>query len=358
MSQAVFDGLKVLFVGSIQLRHAGARYYATSQKFINGLIRQGACVTAISDRDMARLAGRFGMKSEPRTEAAFLELCQALRPDVILYSHADKIPPRTLQTVRAMLPATKQALLTIDALFVPGNVARLREKSGLVDAVFTTTWGPSRGKIAVSPTVPIYFMPNPVDRSIECHQAFANANPTHDIFFTCGNAPVGDERYDLPLFVQTQRPNYKMNWHMSSRDGGLWGAAYFQQVAAARCGLNLSRKLEKNKVIDPQDLQLYSSDRLAQYVGNGLLAFSDAAFGLEALFPAEEMPSFSTPEELLTQLDTYLADPAKTQRAAQAAWARAHNHYNAEAVTRFIVERTLGTSSFEPNWPSDGYQLD
>ena len=77
--------------------------------------------------------------------------------------------------------------------------------------------------------------------------------------------------------------------------------------------LNVSRR---------NDHYLYSSDRIAQVMGCGLLTFVDRATGLDEFFSDEEVVFYSDEASLLSELDRHLRDdgPASSSGGRQA-WA-------------------------------------
>ena len=85
---------------------------------------------------------------------------------------------------------------------------------------------------------------------------------------------------------------------MDNETGGLWGADYVDAMGRSKCGLNLSREREGPfNLATPQDLHVYSSDRVASLTGNGVLAFTHTKFDLDILFSEEEMVFYNSNDE-------------------------------------------------------------
>ena len=114
-------------------------------------------------------------------------------------------------------------------------------------------------------------------------------------------------------------------------------------------GAGHSRKAESGREALPEDLYLYSSDRIAQYVGNGLLTFTDKDFSLNKLFTEDEMVFYSGYEDLREKLKYYLDNPKERQRIAKNGWKKAHRAYNERQCAKFILEAAFGdlNSTFE-----------
>ena len=69
----------------------------------------------------------------------------------------------------------------------------------------------------------------------------------------------------------------------------VFGAEKDAVLARSRMGLNLSRRT---------DVTLYSSDRIAQLTGNGIVALVQRGAGMEDLYTESEVAFYSTFEEL------------------------------------------------------------
>lgn len=112
------------------------------------------------------------------------------------------------------------------------------------------------------------------------------------------------------------------------------GAAYATLLEQAAMGLNISRRA---------DYYLYSSDRLAQMIGNGQLVFMERQTGYDSLFSDQEMTFFSSLDELVELIGQYHKAPQARREVARAGWQRYHALFNECAVADYIVGQTLGT---------------
>lgn len=99
-------------------------------------------------------------------------------------------------------------------------------------------------------------------------------------------------------------------------------------------GLNISRRA---------DYYLYSSDRLAQMIGNGQLVFMERQTGFDRIFSDQEMAFFSSLDELVELVSQYHKAPTLRKDAARAGWQRYHALFNECAVADYIIGQTLGT---------------
>lgn len=113
-------------------------------------------------------------------------------------------------------------------------------------------------------------------------------------------------------------------------------------------GLNYSRL---------NDVCLYSSDRVAQLTGNGLLTLSPRIPGFDILFREHELAYFATTEELIEKVRYYAAHPEEAATVARAGWQRAHEVCAAERVARFMEETIFGKPySSDYEWRNEVYR--
>jgi spore maturation protein CgeB len=124
----------------------------------------------------------------------------------------------------------------------------------------------------------------------------------------------------------------------------VFGADYFTELLAARMGLNYSR--DNNQY-------LYSSDRMAQYMGNGLLTFIDRATGFGELFSEQEVVFYDTTSELAEKIRHYATHDHERQTVARQGWEKIHREWNSEKVAQYILDTTGGTPLQEQyHWPA------
>ncbi|HEX7776278.1 MAG TPA: hypothetical protein VF449_07100, partial [Parvibaculum sp.] len=154
--------MRVVIAGNFNEQKAGANFYATIRKLMNGFIRNGHAVIPFSDRDVARGQGRFGIGRAGDGEAnrRLIELCRQYRPDFLLLVHADKIGNATLAAIKALRPSPVIAVVNLDPLFLDENPPRIRRFGEVADITFITTAGEKPAEFA-TPRHRVAFMPNP-----------------------------------------------------------------------------------------------------------------------------------------------------------------------------------------------------
>ena len=303
-----------------------ARHYATERKLSAGLVREGCCVWDFSYRDAARRGALGKAAGARRMNAELLALARAFRPEVVLLGHAELVSAETLAEIRGALPGSCLAQWWVDP-FPPGALGHLRAKSAGLDAFFSTS-GSDYARAKVDAKCPVFFMPNPVDAGVEVHRAFA-AECAYDVFFAGAALP---ERLALAEKLRAEFPEMRMLFRGFAGDF-LGGAELHETIGRSRTGLNLSQFT---------DVPYYASARMAQLTGNGCLALTPRAPGLEDLYGGDEAGYFSDADELVELLGRLAADDSELRRRARSGWERAHRHYNARRVARFILEAARG----------------
>ena len=319
------------------------RHYSTDRKLSAGLTREGHCVWDFSYRDIARRGILGKIAGIGRMNAELLQLARAFRPELVLLGHAELVSGETLSAIRDALPRARIAQRWVDP-FWPRDLPHLREKSDMLDA-FVSTSGSDFARRALEKDgqelkCPFFFMPNPVDLGVEIHRAF-EGECAHDVLFAGAMLP---ERLALTERLRREFPDLRMMFRGLAGDY-MGGAELHETIGASRTGLNLSQLT---------DVPHYASARMAQLIGNGCLALTPRAPGLEDVFGEDEVGYFSGFDELAELIGRLMVDDALRRRVARAGWERAHRDYNSRRVARFIVEAALG-GDFSEQYGWEGF---
>jgi hypothetical protein len=350
--------MRILVIGNADEREPGRRYYSVERKLANGFMRNGHSVWFFSDRDVARGATMFRSSRAGRHAAnvKFLEAVRNYAPHAIVLAHASLIATETLAQAKASRGRPRLAQICVDPLFRKVNVEFLADRGRVVDATFVTTAGAALRRFATASNVSAY-IPNPVDASIEELRNFEREDLAFDVFFAAnaGGDHEDDARRATPRLIKATR-ELTCAFHGFDGAPGLYGAAYFEGLAQARIGLNLNsdRAETATQRAPAQELYLYSSDRVGQLVGCGLLTLSFRLNSLMELFEENrEMIFAETPEAMRDAALKWKRDDAGRRRIAEAGHAKAHAAFNERIVARF-VEEVLFRKSLSPGyaWPT------
>ncbi len=347
--------LKVVHVANRAEKHLGKKFYSFPFKVNNGLIRNGHNVYWFSDRDVARTSslipsGKLGRRACNRK---LIELCDQFRPDVLLLGHADLIGSDTLLTIRGRNPGLRIAQYNIDGLYAKGNVAKILGKQDAVDATYITTAGEALRAIA-APKAPARFIPNPVDAGIDSHRNWDRSDFAYDLFFIGAQSDWID-----PLSLRAEAFRHLPQGLGTARiflSSNLWGSALLDAVGDSKLGLCFNQRPPGEVPGNGGHLYLCSSDRISTCMGNGMLTFVDACFGLSELYGADTLVEVAGWEEFVTRVDHFLRHDAERRAVAQRGWDLSHREFNEVLVTRYILETLLGEPLSHPyRWPTLTY---
>ncbi len=348
--------MRVMIVGGNQMKYFAPRYYDYASKLSNGFIRNNHTVLRFFDRDISRLSNILRSRKMgigPANEK-FLRQVSQFQPELIIFHHADVIRPQTLDRVKESHPGVKLAQVGVDPLFMPGNIERLNAKSPHLDATFMTTAGEGLKKI--SGGRPAYYIPNFVDSGMETGRAF-DSDCDIDLIFVCGSfdREGGDPRKATLEVIRERLPDIRFPYHVDYETDGLWGADYMKALGRSKCGLNLSRQREGPlNLATPEDLYIYSSDRVSQLTGNGVLTFTHEQNHFDRLFTGDEMVFFSSDEDLVEKIAHYLENEDARRRIAKNGWEKAHRELNERLAAGYIVDVLFRDGLSHPYiWPTE-----
>ena len=348
--------MRILIIGNAGEREPGRRYYSVERKLANGFVRNGHSVWFFSDRDVARAGTilRSSRAGRGAANAKFLDAARNYAPHGIVFAHACLIATEILAEAKA--GGARLAQICVDPLFRSVNAEFLADRARVTDATFVTTAGAALARFSTPSNVSAY-IPNPVDASVEDLRNFERGDLPVDVVFAAhagGDRPDDPRRATPRLFRQSAELACAFHGFEGTR--GVYGAAYFAALGAARMGLNLnSDRAESASAPAPaEELYLYNSDRVSQLVGCGLMTLSYETNSYQELFePGREMVFAATPEAMLGAALRFKRDDAARRRIAEAGWRKAHEAYNERIVARF-VEEVLFRRSFSQAylWPT------
>ena len=119
---------------------------------------------------------------------------------------------------------------------------------------------------------PCLYIPNPSDPSFEVLNNNENNQCSMDVFFALSHGVHRgilkrgkyDERADFVNRLVEITPNVKFDLYGINNIQPIWADSFFRSISNAKMGVNLSRG---------NPIKYYSSDRITQLIGNGLLTF-------------------------------------------------------------------------------------
>lgn len=320
--------MKVLHIGNFGYRSHGDSFYNTDRKISAGFTRNGHFVYEFSLRDMARMSNIFKTKSLGKrwASAEILRICEKIEPDLVLLGHAQMLMSETLKKIKQRWPNTKIVLWYVDALFYEDKTKYMYDFEPYLDAVFATTGGEYLKRLL--PNITRAYFPNIADFAVESSKNFEKRTFTDELIF-CGS--IGDDIQRKVFLGEVQSGLSDLPLSLNGVFGRptISGVNYIRAVSNARMGLNYSRR---------NDVCLYSSDRIAQLTGHGLLTFTPRIPEFDLIYKEDEVRYFDSTTELIDMTHYYASHPDEAAKLAEAGWKRAHGSCGAERVTRFMEE--------------------
>ena len=323
--------LRILHAANFSEKKRGATYYAMDRKISNGLIRNGHLVQDFSYRDIARVHAPLQIKrlGIAKMNKLFLETAENLQPDLLLLGHTELLSNETLQAFRRRFPKAKIAMWWVDSLAgLMVNKPLFEARIALLDGFFLTSDPSSLGEVINlgASAAQAHFMPNMCDPSIETGRAFERDAFRHDVVFV-GRAT--SLRQDLMTFLDSQLLGINLGVYGQNKDSLVLGADYIDLLSSCRLAINYSR---------PNNISLYSSDRMVHLAANGCLVLTPRTPNMETVFSEDEVAYFDSLAELEEKIRLFLSDDALRKKVAAAGHHRAMTSYNCQVVTQDMLD--------------------
>lgn len=339
--------MKIVHASNFTVRWNGEGYYTIPYKLSSGFTRLGHFVFNYCDQDVARANPlRWRKLGEGGANRKLVAICREIRPDLLLLGHCTLIRADTVRAIRDALPSLRVAHWNCDGLFVPSNLARLQALSPVADASFVTTAGAVLSQV-VRDGGRVCFMPNPVDRSVESLRVFDSDILPNDLVFLTGFDAYDAEKREICDAIGSRLPDLKFDVRGLYGKPGVYGAGMFDVIGQAKMGLNVSKR---------SDVRLYSSDRMSQFMGCGLLTFVDRRTGFGEIFGPDELVTYAGIDELVERIEYYRSHDSERKCVAERGWRRAHEIFSETLVAQWIVDVTFGhPPTHDYVWPRDVY---
>ena len=333
--------LKILHITNFNVRHNGRLFYNTGRRINNGLIKLGHTVQTLSDRDTISQERKiFDIQGSKSLNQKLLELVGNFTPDLIIIGHADQISIDTLQSIKKFYPSIFISQWFLDKMDNKEwlyNKKRFINKINFIDASFCTTH-PASLKLKKSKN--IFFIPNPVDETFENLNVYSNKFYKYDLFFALshgvhrGTLKKGknDNREFFLRNLLNQNSEIRFNLLGINNHQPIWAENFRRELSKSKMALNLSQG---------RALKFYSSDRLAQLVGNGILTFVDIKTKLNKLFSNKEVVFYKDIKDLSKKINFYKNSHTERNRIAQAGMKKYHKDMNSTIVASYIINKTL-----------------
>ena len=339
--------LKILHVTNFNERFNGRLHYNTGRRLNNGFIRLGHNVLTVSDRDIINknknIGDIYGKKS---LQKVLIDSYDNFHADCIVLGHADSVSSETLDYLKNKNKDLKVCQWFLDPLSANGpdyqkNLKRVHDKESFMDATFLTT-SPDVLPKKIKNT---HFIPNPCDQSFETLKNYEK-DCQNDVFFAMshgvhrGGLKKGkfDDRENFINKLLKKNKNINFDIYGMNEVQPIWGDNFLKKISKSSMGLNLSRG---------KPVKYYSSDRIAQLLGNGLLTFVDKKTLFGDFLTKEHIIFYDDMDDLSDKLSKYKRNVKERKRIAKNGREFYLKEFNSSKVSEFILAKTFDYKSKE-----------
>ncbi len=343
------EKLKILHVTNFNERHDGRLFFNTGRRINNGFIRLNHSVLEFSDRDIVSYYRKISDPSGAKklNEKLFNTVYNYV-PDIIVLGHADLIKTETLQKIKTNFPNIKISQWFLDRMDGPWQINKKRflDKIDYTDSNFCTT---SPEVLDLPKNKKIKYIPNPVDESFERLNVYSNNYLINDVFFALSHGVHrgvlkkgkfdSREKFINKLIEIT--PNVKFDLYGINNIQPIWADSFYKVIEKSKMGLNLSQG---------KPIKYYSSDRITQLVGNGLLTFIDKKTQFGDFFNEDELIFYNSISELSEKIIKYSLDDKERIKIAKKGKYKYFKFFNSSLIAKYIISTTFGEKKIKYLW--------
>jgi hypothetical protein len=260
--------------------------------------------------------------------------------------HTDNVELATLDYLKNKNNSLKIAQWFLDPVSKNGpdytmNKKRFTKFLQLTDANFLTT-DPNSLEFDVKNT---FYMPNPSDKAFETLKNYNNSCD-NDLFFAMSHGVhrgvLKQGKYDnrekiLNTLIKKNK-KIKFDFYGFNNIQPIWGNEFLVAISKSKMGLNLSRG---------KPAKYYSSDRIAQLMGNGLLTFIDEKTCFSDFFSKNELITYKNLDDLSEKIMKFKIDDKQRRKIAMNGKIKYLRYFNSDKVTRFMINTILDINKKE-----------
>ena len=130
----------------------------------------------------------------------------------------------------------------------------------------------------------------------------------------------------------TKTPNIKFDVYGINNIQPIWADSFYKTIEKSKMGLNLSQG---------KPIKYYSSDRISQLVGNGLLTFVDEKTQFADFFNKDELIFYKSITDLSEKILKYAADDKERIKIAKKGKHKYFKYFNSTLIAEYIISQTL-----------------
>ena len=337
--------LKIIHLTNLNRRFDGRLHYNTGRRLNNGLIRLGHNVLTISDRDIIHENKNLKDFNGKKTlQKLIINNSNNFNADCIILGHADSVSNETLEYLKNKNKNLKIAQWFLDPLGKKGpdhlkNSMRIHDKVKFMDNTFLTTC-PSVLSKKIDNS---YFIPNPSDHSFETLENYKN-DCEKDVFFAMshgvhrGKLKKGksdDREIFLNKLIKNNK-DIKFDLYGMNNVQPIWGDKFINALSKSSMGINLSRG---------EPVKYYSSDRIAQLMGNGLLTFIHQKTLFSNFLTDKQIIFYDDVNDLSQKINFYKKEVKMAKKIAKNGRDTYLKYFNSTIVSDFMLSKIFDYKS-------------
>jgi len=345
----LLDNLKILHITNFNERHDGRLFYNTGRRINNGFIKLGHRVLEFSDRDIVSTVRSItDIDGGKKLNKKFLNTVENFKPNLIVMGHADLISNESLQIVKKQYPRMKIAQWFLDRMDTEWvkNKKRFEKKFDFTNANFCTT---SPDIMNFNTKYNINYIPNPVDSALDNLKNFSKNDQINDVFFAMSHGvhrgvlkkDKFDIRQDFIKKLIKKTPGIKYSLHGLDKNQPIWADNYLRLISNSKMGINLSQG---------KPIKYYSSDRISQMMGNGLLTFVDKKTKINDFFTNKELIFYNNINDLSEKIKYYQKNDRARSVIAKNGYLKYFKYFNSSQICQFIIEKSLNIKKSKFYW--------
>ena len=188
----------------------------------------------------------------------------------------------------------------------------------------------------------VFYIPNPADESLENLKIYNKKHCDNDIFFAMSHGVHRgtlkkrkfDRRENFINKLIKKIPNIKFDLYGMNNIQPIWADDFKKIISNSKMALNLSQGIST---------KYYSSDRIAQLVGNGILTFVDKRTKLNKFFSNDEIIFYNSINDLAKKIIKYSENDKLRKKIAKRGRDKYLKNFNSTMVADYILKKTFNT---------------
>ena len=333
------NGPKILHISNFNEKNNQRLFnISIASKLTNGLIRNNCDVINFSYRNY------LSNKVFPNLDKDILEISKNYKPDLVLLGHNNILKDNTMEKLKNEKKRISLWYEDHIADYGPNwksNLNLIEKNNRFIDNYFITTH-PSVIKSKINKNK-LHFLPIPVDENIETLKIYENKHRYKDLFFALSHgvnfgglrSSSNDER---ELFLKKILSLGKgINFHLLgiNNDKPRWNYDFYKEMMICKMSLNLSRG---------KPLKYASSNRIASYMGNGILTFINEKVKMHELFSNKEMVFYKNEKDLIEKIIDLKDDIERINKISKKGRDKYFRIFNNTIISDSILSKSLDVS--------------